>query len=364
MKLLTEAQRAQLLDNARASLDLPNAKKWQPTVILYNDMTDEVQLIDHLPVVRLYSPDTGDWWVLTEMNPDNPDRVCGVSGPDGHLGFFGLAHIAKLYDLVRDRHFQPDKRISEYAEQVLDKAREEMDASADIYIRTAAVMQTVIANYLKDATETEFEEPVSIKLAADTIIQAAKMEAERYGEEPAFTAAWAAWQSYDAYGITVQIERLIRALNSRLRRGLKLDALEAMDNARTKAVAGEWTPADYSAHFGKDLRSFVLDFVKDAGLFTDEERDRFVAAAPPGMFQWGVKDRPEQSVLEFISKIPIGDVPDAINRLMRRNLESVCQEAGISLPSKALDEVIATAIVDVMDRLRRMAMEKLVRKSA
>ena len=57
-KLITDEQRAQLLANGRQSLGQEN--------------------FDPAPVVKLFTPDAGATWLLTEMDPDDHDHVFGL----------------------------------------------------------------------------------------------------------------------------------------------------------------------------------------------------------------------------------------------------------------------------------------------
>lgn len=93
---------------------------------------DSVQLLenavhpdtDHLPVVKLFTPDGAATWLLTECDPDDPDRVFGLC--DLGLGFpeLGYVSLAELNELrgglclpiERDQSFVADKPLSVYAE--------------------------------------------------------------------------------------------------------------------------------------------------------------------------------------------------------------------------------------------------------
>jgi hypothetical protein len=78
---------------------------------------------DPLPVVKLFTPDAGATWLLTELDPDEPDIAFGlcdlglgcpelgsvlISEIEGLRGRFGLP-------VERDLHFRPDKPLSAYA---------------------------------------------------------------------------------------------------------------------------------------------------------------------------------------------------------------------------------------------------------
>ena len=102
MKLFTKAQRERLLANgARRGAD-------------------------HVPVVRLFNPTGAGTWLLTELDPENPDDYAfgladlGMGFPE--LGDIGLREISEFRGLMglgieRDLYFRPRGRtISVYAE--------------------------------------------------------------------------------------------------------------------------------------------------------------------------------------------------------------------------------------------------------
>jgi hypothetical protein len=79
---------------------------------------------DMLPVVRLFTPDAGCTWLLTEIDPDDHDRAFGLCDlglgcPElGHVSLTELASVRGRLGLPveRDLHFVPAKTISAYAE--------------------------------------------------------------------------------------------------------------------------------------------------------------------------------------------------------------------------------------------------------
>ena len=102
MTLVTDEQRQQLLANgvARAT----------------------GQVIDPLPVVKLYTPDAHATWLLTELDPQDGDTAFGLC--DAGLGRpeLGRVRLSELADIrgplkqqiVRDLHFTPKRTLSEY----------------------------------------------------------------------------------------------------------------------------------------------------------------------------------------------------------------------------------------------------------
>lgn len=101
--LITDEQRAQLVENG-----------WQAR--------DE-RSFDPQPVVKLFTPDAGATWLLTEIDPDDEDHAFGLCDL-GHgypeLGWVSLAELAALrgplgLPVERDLYFRADKAISVYA---------------------------------------------------------------------------------------------------------------------------------------------------------------------------------------------------------------------------------------------------------
>jgi len=110
MKLLTNEIREQLLRNGR----------------LMRQFSDEgVAEPDFFPVVKLFTPDAACTWLLSELDPDEPDIAFGLC--DLGMGFpeLGSVRISELGSLrgrlglpvERDLHFAADKTLSEYADE-------------------------------------------------------------------------------------------------------------------------------------------------------------------------------------------------------------------------------------------------------
>jgi hypothetical protein len=80
--------------------------------------------IDPCPVVKLFTPDAAATWLLTELDPDEPDiafGLCdlGIGFPE--LGSVRLSEIAQVRGALglpveRDGHFVATKPLSVYAE--------------------------------------------------------------------------------------------------------------------------------------------------------------------------------------------------------------------------------------------------------
>ena len=108
MDLLTLELRERLLANGRAQAAVRG--------------TDRE--IDFAPVVKLFTPDAGATWLLTEIDPDDPDiafGLCdlGVGCPE--LGSVSLAELAEIRGALglpveRDLWFTPARTLGAYAD--------------------------------------------------------------------------------------------------------------------------------------------------------------------------------------------------------------------------------------------------------
>lgn len=80
---------------------------------------------DHKPVVKLFTPDASATWLLTECDPDEPDRLfglCDLGLGYPELGFVSLAEILELrgplgLPVERDNGFVADRPLSEYVSE-------------------------------------------------------------------------------------------------------------------------------------------------------------------------------------------------------------------------------------------------------
>ena len=107
MKLITTAQHQQLLENGRQQQALMG--------------TDEER--DFMPVVKLFTPDANATWLLTEIDPDEPDLafgLCDLGLGFPELGSVSLTELSRVrgrlgLPIERDRGFKADKTLSAYA---------------------------------------------------------------------------------------------------------------------------------------------------------------------------------------------------------------------------------------------------------
>lgn len=109
MKLLTKAQSERLLENGRRQA----AVKGTP------------REIDFMPVVKLFNPCGAATWLLTELEPDDPDVAWGLCDLGMSFPEFGTVSLSELASvrlrfglgIERDLHFRADKPISKYIEE-------------------------------------------------------------------------------------------------------------------------------------------------------------------------------------------------------------------------------------------------------
>jgi hypothetical protein len=86
---------------------------------------------DHFPVLKLFTPDAGATWLISEVDPDDPDRLfglCDLGLGFPELGYVSLAEITSVkgrlgLPVERDLHFVANKPLSAYAEEARTKGR-------------------------------------------------------------------------------------------------------------------------------------------------------------------------------------------------------------------------------------------------
>jgi hypothetical protein len=105
MMLITPEQRELLLANGRSSRTQDD--------------------FDPHPVVKLFTPDAGATWLLTEIDPDDPTiafGLCDLGLGSPELGSVSLGEIVSIrgplgLPVERDLHFQATRSISAYAQE-------------------------------------------------------------------------------------------------------------------------------------------------------------------------------------------------------------------------------------------------------
>ncbi|MDX8498931.1 DUF2958 domain-containing protein [Mesorhizobium sp. VK4C] len=107
MQILTQSLREKLL---------ANGLQQQP-------LRGTAREIDFTPVVKLFTPDAGATWLLTEMDPDDPDvafGLCDLGLGCPEMGNVSLSELSVLrgplgLTVERDLHFEADKPLSVFA---------------------------------------------------------------------------------------------------------------------------------------------------------------------------------------------------------------------------------------------------------
>jgi hypothetical protein len=90
--------------------------------LLVNAIADDR---DPPPVVKLFTPDAGATWLISEVDPDDPDRLfglCDLGLGYPELGYVSLAEITSVkgrlgLPVERDLHFVAEKPLSAYADE-------------------------------------------------------------------------------------------------------------------------------------------------------------------------------------------------------------------------------------------------------
>ena len=111
MKLLTDTQRRERTANGERSA--------------------AGEEIDPRPVVKFFTPDGGATWLLTELDPSDPDRafgLCDLGLGCAELGYVSLAELAAVrgrlgLPIERDLHFVADQSLSAYADAARSRGR-------------------------------------------------------------------------------------------------------------------------------------------------------------------------------------------------------------------------------------------------
>lgn len=116
MHLLPHSIREQLMANARLRLVEAEAGRAEP---------------DFVPVVKLFTPDAGATWLLTELDPDDGDiafGLCDLGLGCPELGYVSLAEILSVrgrlgLPVERDLGFVAEHSLSVYADEARKRGR-------------------------------------------------------------------------------------------------------------------------------------------------------------------------------------------------------------------------------------------------
>ncbi|WP_171232295.1 DUF2958 domain-containing protein [Ruegeria sp. HKCCA4812] len=110
MKLFTKPIREQLLRNGE---------------IRQSELARQVTETDFEPVVKLFTPDATCTWLLTELDPEEPDiafGLCDLGLGCPELGYVSITNLESLrgklgLPVERDLHFSADKTLCAYADE-------------------------------------------------------------------------------------------------------------------------------------------------------------------------------------------------------------------------------------------------------
>ncbi|MFK4534305.1 hypothetical protein ABIA00_002488 [Bradyrhizobium ottawaense] len=119
MKIFTAEILAQLAANGAATRAAQNAGKPEP---------------DHIPVVKVFNPYGGATWLLTESDPDEPDRLyglCDLGMGEPELGYVARSEIEGVrvkigrhgLPLERDLYYSTTEPLSVHAERAKQARR-------------------------------------------------------------------------------------------------------------------------------------------------------------------------------------------------------------------------------------------------
>lgn len=95
-------------------------------LLLANGLQSRAQTgLDPLPVVKLFTPDAGATWLLSEIDPENHDiafGLCDLGLGFPELGCVSLSELAEVRGMLglpieQDPHFRASKRLSVCAKE-------------------------------------------------------------------------------------------------------------------------------------------------------------------------------------------------------------------------------------------------------
>ena len=104
---ITKAEHAQLLKNGQASIDTPGG-------------------VDHIPIVKLFTPNSQCTWLISELCPDEPTRafgLCDLGMGFPELGYVSMQELKEVCEnshrvtIEKDHHFIGTKPLSKYAKE-------------------------------------------------------------------------------------------------------------------------------------------------------------------------------------------------------------------------------------------------------
>lgn len=94
-------------------------------------LSNSLAKADHKPVVKLFTSDANATWLISEVDPDDPDRLfglCDLGLGSPELGYVSLAKLNAVrgplgLPIERDLNFVADKPLSAYADEARSKGR-------------------------------------------------------------------------------------------------------------------------------------------------------------------------------------------------------------------------------------------------
>ena len=115
MKLITAEQRAQLIANG----------------IAQRSATNTGIALDFEPVVKLFTPDANATWLISELDPEDPDLafgLCDLGLGEPELGYVRISELGSPrgppgLPIERDLYFWPGQTIAGYADQTRTERR-------------------------------------------------------------------------------------------------------------------------------------------------------------------------------------------------------------------------------------------------
>jgi len=114
MKLFTEEQHKQLIANGELNRDR---------------QAKGLNELDLKPVVKLFMPDGGATWLLTEINPEEPDiafGLCDLGMGCPELGYVSISELSQVRGhlglrIEQDLYFEASQTLSGHADDAREK---------------------------------------------------------------------------------------------------------------------------------------------------------------------------------------------------------------------------------------------------
>lgn len=154
--------------------------------LLANGLASQAQAdFDLLPVVKLFTPDAGATWLLSEIDPKDPDIAFGLC--DLGLGFpepgcASLSELSRLRGMLglpieQDLHFRAERRLRVYAKEACSAGRirwETRHVFTGMFVVSAmvliagSILNGEFARVLAASAGIRFRNPVDFFASAET----------------------------------------------------------------------------------------------------------------------------------------------------------------------------------------------------